>query len=247
MWELHHKETWMLKNWSFWSVVLKTLENHLDCKEIIPVNPKGNQSWIFIGRTDAEAETPILCKATWRKELTLWEIPWFWKDWRQEEKGTTEDELVGQYHWLDGHKFEQFLGIVDELGSLVCCSPWGRKELHKTEQLNWAEMVLLFVVFFLMCSYPRVQYWTSSLFNNYLCSLLCEMPPQDSGSFFFLILSMFLFCLGAPYIFCKQSVDDCCYNHLSQFMTWFLNSIWYIFMKRKDYYSLTQGKLLFLT
>ena len=88
MWELHHKETLMLKNWSFWTMVLeKTLENHLDCKEIKPVNPKGNQSWIFIGRTDAEAENPVLYKATWCKELTLFERPWCWERLKAGGKG----------------------------------------------------------------------------------------------------------------------------------------------------------------
>ena len=106
MWELDHKESWALKNWYFWTVVLeKTLENRLDCKEIKPINPKGNQSWMFIGRTDAEAETPIL----WPPDAKNWltgKDPDAGKDWRLEEKGTTEDEMVGWHHQLNGHKFE---------------------------------------------------------------------------------------------------------------------------------------------
>ena len=139
MWELNYKESWAPKNWCFWTVVLeKTLESLLDCKEIQPVNPKGNQSWIFIGRTDAEAETPNTL-ATWCEELTHWMLgktgkdPDAGKDCRQEEKGTTEDEMVGWHHWLNGNEFGQAPGVGDEQGSLACCSPWGRKESDKTE------------------------------------------------------------------------------------------------------------------
>ena len=106
---------------------------------IKPVNPKGNQSWMFIGRTDAEAEAPIL----WPPDAKNWltgKDPDAGKDWRQEEKGTTEDEMVGWHHRLDGHEFEQALGVSDGQGSLVCCSPWGHKESDMTEQLNWTEL-----------------------------------------------------------------------------------------------------------
>ena len=106
MWELDYKETWALKNWCFWTVVLeKTLESPLDCKEIQPVHPKGNQSWIFIGRIVAEAETPILWPPDAKKWL-IWKDPDAGKDWRREEKGTTEDEMVGWHYWLNGHEFE---------------------------------------------------------------------------------------------------------------------------------------------
>ena len=133
IWELDYKESWALKNWCFWTVVLeKTLEGPLDGKEIKPVNPKRNQSWIFIGRTDAEAETPIL----WPPETTNWLTA---KEWRQEEKGTTEDEMVGWHHQLDRHEFEQAPGVGDGQGSLACCSPWDSKELDMTEQMNWTE------------------------------------------------------------------------------------------------------------
>ena len=139
MWELDYKENWAPKDWRFWTVVLeKTLESPLDYKEIKPVNPKGNQSWIFIGRTDAETEAPIL----WLPDVKNWLI---WKDLdagknlRQEEKGMTEDEMIGWHHWLYGHEFEQALGVGDGQACLACCSPWGRKESDKTEWLNWAE------------------------------------------------------------------------------------------------------------
>ena len=141
MYGCESKESWALKNWCFWTVVLEnTLESPLDCKEIKPVNPKGNQSWIFIGRTDAEAETSIL----WPPDKKNWLIgkdPDAGKDWRQEEKGTTENEMVGWHHWLGGHEFEQTLGDGEGQGSLACCSPWGHKELDMTDWLNWTERV----------------------------------------------------------------------------------------------------------
>ena len=111
MWELNHKEGWVPKSWCFWAVVLeKTLESPLDCK-IKPVNPKGNQSWIFIGRTDAQAEAPIL----WPPDVKSWFVrkdPDAGKDWRLEEKGTTQVDMVGWHHWLDGHDIEQAPGVV---------------------------------------------------------------------------------------------------------------------------------------
>ena len=135
MWELDCKQSWGPKNWCFWTVVLeKTFESPLDCKEIKPVNPKGNQSWIFIGRTDAEAEAPIL----WPPDVKNWVTgkgPDAGKDWRWKEKGMTEDEMVGWHHQLDGHEFEQ--ALADGQGSLACSSPWGHKESDTTECLNW--------------------------------------------------------------------------------------------------------------
>ena len=128
------------KNSCFWTVVLeKTLESPLDCKEIQPVHAKGNQCWIITGRTDAEAETPIL----WPPDSKNWLIgkdPDAGKDWGQEEKGTTEDEMVGWHHQLKGHEFEQAPGVGDGQGSLACCSPWGHKELGMTEWLNRTEI-----------------------------------------------------------------------------------------------------------
>ena len=110
----------------------KTLESPLDCKEIKPVNPKGNQSWIFIGRTDAKAEAPILCPPDVKSWL-IGKDPDAGKDWRREEKGTTEDEIVGWHHWLNGHEFEQAPGDDEEQGSLACYSPCGCRVGH-----DWA-------------------------------------------------------------------------------------------------------------
>ena len=127
MWELDHK-AWALKNWCFRTVVLeKTLESPLDCKEIKPVNPKGNQSWIFIGRTDAEAKALILWLPDAKSQI-IGKDPETGKDWGQEEKGTTKDEMVGWYHRLNGHEFEQTPGDGEGQGSLAYCSPRGHKE-----------------------------------------------------------------------------------------------------------------------
>ena len=134
MWD--YTEGWALKNWCFWTVVLeKTLESPLDCEEIKPVHPKGDQSWIFIGRTNVEAETPIL----WPPDVKSWLIakdPAAGKDWRQEEKGSTEDGMVGWHHWLNGHESEQAPGDGEGQGSLGYCSPRDRRVRHDwvTEQ-----------------------------------------------------------------------------------------------------------------
>ena len=139
IWELDYKENWVSKNWCFWIAVLeKTLENPLDCKEIQAVHPNRNQSWIFIGRTDAEAEIPLLWPPDVKKWL-IWKDPDEGKDWRQEEKGTTEDDMFGWHHWLNEREFEQVPGVGDGQGSLACCSPWGCKESDMTERLNWTE------------------------------------------------------------------------------------------------------------
>ena len=125
MWELDYKESWAQKNWCFWTVVLeKTFESPLYCK-IKLVNPKGNQSWIFTGRTDAKAEAPVLWPPGVKSRLTG-KDPDAGKDWSQ-EKGVTEDEMVGWHHQLDGHESEQIPGDNEGHGSLVCCSPWGWK------------------------------------------------------------------------------------------------------------------------
>ena len=124
----------MLLNW----VLEKTLESPLDCKEIQPVHPKGNQYWLFIGRTDVQSETLIL----WLPDVKNWltgKDPDAGKDWRQEEKGMTEDEMVEWHHRLNGHEFEWTLGVGDGQGGLACCSPRGRKESDTTERLNWTE------------------------------------------------------------------------------------------------------------
>ena len=137
MWNLDHKEDWaplMLLNCG----AGEDSSESLGCKEIKPASPKGNQSWIFIGRTDAEAETPILWPPD-AKSWLIWKDPDAGKDWEQEEKGMTEDEIVGWRHQLDGHEFEQALGVGDGQGSLACYSPWGLKESDTTEWLNWTD------------------------------------------------------------------------------------------------------------
>ena len=137
MWELDSKGSWAPKNWCFWTMVLeKTLESLLNCKEIKPVNPKGNQSWIFIGRTDAEAEAPVLRP---RENRLIGKDPDAGQDWRQEEKGMTEDEIIGWHHQLDGHEFEQAPGVVDGQRSVAWCSPWGLKKSDTAKWLNWTE------------------------------------------------------------------------------------------------------------
>ena len=137
MWELDYNESWALKNWCFWTVVLeKTLESPLDCKEIKPVNSKRNQSWIFTGRTDAEAEAPINILATWCKELIHGKRPWCWERLKAGGEGDNRGWIAGWHHWLNGQEFEQTLGDREWHGSLVCCSPCGRKESDTTEWLN---------------------------------------------------------------------------------------------------------------
>ena len=135
MWELDYKESWVPKTWCFWTVVLgKTFERPLDCKDIQAVHPKGNQSRISIGRTD-EAETPIL----WPSDAKKWLIRKgsdAGRGWRQEEKATTEDEMVGWHHLLYGLEFEQAPGDGDGQASLACCSPWGCKDSNMTVWLN---------------------------------------------------------------------------------------------------------------
>ena len=124
MWELDYKETWAPKNWCFWTVVLeKTLESPLDCKEIQPVHPKGDQSW-----------TPDA------KSWLIGKDPDAGKDWGQEDKGMTEDEMVGWHNRLNGHGFGWTLGVGDGQGGLACCGSWGHKESDTTERLNWTEL-----------------------------------------------------------------------------------------------------------
>ena len=132
-------KSWVPKNWCFWTVVLeKTLESPLDCKEVQAVHPTGDQSWVFIARTDVEAETPKL----WPPDTKSWPI---WKnsdarkDWGQEEKGATEDEMVGWHHRLDRHGFGWTPGVGDGQGGLACYGSWGHKQSEMTERLNWTE------------------------------------------------------------------------------------------------------------
>ena len=144
MWEMDHKEGWMPKIWYFQTVVLeKTLESPLDSKEIKPVNPKGNQPWIFTVRTDAKTEAPILWPPDAKSQLTGKDLDPE-KDLQQEEKGMTEDKMVGWHHWFNGHEFEQSPGDCEGQGSLVCFSSWGRKELDTTERRNNKEFYIIF-------------------------------------------------------------------------------------------------------
>ena len=140
MWELDCEEGWVLKNWCFWTVVLeKALESPLDRKEIQPVHSEGDQPWDFVGRTDAEAEAPVL----WPPHVKNWLIGKnsdAGRDWGQEEKGTTEDEMAGWYHRLDGRESEWTPGDGDGQGGLACCDSWGRKESDTTEWMNWTEL-----------------------------------------------------------------------------------------------------------
>ena len=142
IWELDHKESWVLKNWCFWIAVLEKIpESPLDCKEIQPVHPKGIESWIFIGRTDAEAEAPILWLPN-AKNWLLGKDPDAGKDWKKEEKGTTENEMVGWHPWLDRYEFVYAPGVGDEQGSLACYSPHqvarSQTQLSDWTELNWA-------------------------------------------------------------------------------------------------------------
>ena len=147
MWELDYKESWVLKNWCFWTVIWRRLlrdSRVQESKEIQPAHPKGNQSWIFTGRTDAEAETPIL----WSPDEKSWltgKDPDAGKDWRQEEKVTTEDKMVGWHHLLNGQQFGWTPGVGDGQGGLACCGPWGHKELRLSywTELNWKESTAL--------------------------------------------------------------------------------------------------------
>ena len=172
MWELDCEESWALKNWCFWTVVLeKTLMSSLDCKEIQPVHPKGDQSWVFIGRTNVEAETPVL----WPPDVNswlIWKAPDAGKDWGEEEKGTTENEMVGWHHRLNGHGFGWTPGVGDRQGCRACCSPWGCKVSDTTERLNWSELNWIFSIAVLV----SIVYLVSDLYyflpsaNFGLCS-----------------------------------------------------------------------------
>ena len=143
MWELDYKERWASKNWCFWTMVLeKTLESPLNWMEIQPVHPKWDQSWVLIGRTDVVAEIPILWPPD-VKSWFIWKDPHAGKDWRQEEKGTTEDEMVGWHQRLSGHGFGWTPRAGDGQGGLACCGPWGHKESDTTERLSWTDCHLL--------------------------------------------------------------------------------------------------------
>ena len=135
--DVRKAECWRTDAFKLWC--WRRLETPLDCREIQPVHPKGNQFWILIGRTDVEAETPVLWPPN-AKSWLIWKDPDAGKDWRQEEKGTTEDEIVRWHHRLNGHGFEWTPGVGDGQGVLACCSSWGHKESDTTERLNWTEL-----------------------------------------------------------------------------------------------------------
>ena len=157
MWELDCEESWAPKNWCFWTVVLeKTLESPLDWNEIQPVHSEGDQIWMFFGRNDAKAELQFFGHLMWRVDSL--EKTNAGRDWGQEEKGTTEDEMAGWHHRLDGHEFEWTPGVGDGQGGLVCCDSWGRKESDTTERLNWSELNRPLLVISGWCSW-RIQLW----------------------------------------------------------------------------------------
>ena len=136
MWELDYKQSWALKNWCFWTVVLEnTLKSPLDCKEIQPVHPKGDQSWVFLEGLMLKLKLQYFGHLMWRADI--WKDPDAGKDWGWEEKRTTEDEMVGWYHQLNGHEFEQAPGVDDGQGGLACCSPWGCRVGNWATELNW--------------------------------------------------------------------------------------------------------------
>ena len=164
MLELDCEESWAPKNWCFWTVMLeKALESPLDCKEIQPVHPKGDQSWVFTGRIDAEAETPVL----WPPHAKSWltgKDPDAGRDWGQ-EKGMTEDEMAGWHHLLDGHESGRTPGVGDGQGGLACWDSWGCKESNMTEQLKWTELnwmiPLPFTLLFWVRGYTPFLYFLS--------------------------------------------------------------------------------------
>ena len=171
MWELDCEESWALKNWCFWTVVLeKTLESPSDCKEIQLVHPKGDQSWVFIGRTDAEAETPVL----WPPHLKSWLIgkdPDAGRDWGQEEKGTTEDEMAGWHHRLDGRESEWTPGVGDR--EAWCAAIHGVAK-RQTRLSNWTELNIIQSIFTAL---------------KILCSAYSPLPPPNAWQPLALLLS----------------------------------------------------------
>ena len=162
MWELDYKKSWALKNWCFWTVVLeKTLESLLDCKEIQPVHPKGDQPWVFIGRTDIEAETPILWPPDVKSWL-FWKDPDAGKDWGREEKGMTEGEMVGWHYWLDGHEFDELRELVMDRKA------WRAVAYGVAKSRTW------------LSDWTKLSLWLMSIKLN----LLWKSPSKSMCSFF---------------------------------------------------------------
>ena len=164
------------ENWCFWTVVLeKTLESPMDFKEIQPVHYKGDQSWVFFGRNDAKAETPVLFPPHVKSWL-IGKDSDAGRDWGQEEKGTTEDEMAGWHHWLDGCKSQWTPGVGDGQGGLACCDSWGRKESDTAEQLNWTENNTHLTKLLL-----ELKYW---LCHYYICHSLEHLVYFHKCHFF---------------------------------------------------------------
>jgi len=167
MWELDCEEGWAPKNWCFWTVVLeKSLESPLDCKDIQPVHSEGDQPWDFFGRNDAKAETPVL----WPHHVKCWLIGKdsdAGRDWGQEEKGMTEDEMAGWHHWLDGRESQWTPGVCDGQGGLACCDSWGHKESDRTDwsDLIWSDLIVC------LDSYQNM--WRNLYLIWFHSSLLC--------------------------------------------------------------------------
>jgi len=174
MWELDCEEGWEMKNWCFWTVVLeKTLESPLDCKEIQPVHSEEDQPWDFFGRNDAKTETPVLCPPHVKSWL-IGKDSDAGRDWGQEEKGTTEDEMARWHHWLNGRESEWTPGVGDGQGGLACCDSWGPKESDTTERLNWTELKLIFkteLVYFWKNKKKSVKYLKIIINGNYCHNL----------------------------------------------------------------------------
>ena len=209
MWELDCEESWAPKKWCFWTVVLeKTLESLWDCKDIQPVNCKGNQSWIFMGRTDAEAETPILWPPD-AKNWLIWKDSDAGKDWRREEKGMTEDEMVGSHHWLDGHELSKLQELV--MNMEAWCAAVHGVSLNQTQLSNWTELNSLLkfslcssillpssVSIFMIITLNSIGYIAYLcfiyLFLGYYLVLLLEI--YSSISQFCLIICVYLYVLG---------------------------------------------------
>ena len=198
MWELDSKESWVPKNWCFWTVVLeKTLESLLACKEIQPVHSEGDQPWDFFGRKDAKAEIPVL----WPPHAKSWLIGKdsdAGRDWGQEEKGMTENEMAGWHHWLDGCESEWTPGVGDGQRRLACCDSWGRKESDTTERLNWTEMRKgrklkrsLQMIYFYFPLYIYTRIYTHCIF---CCCLVSKssLTPMDYRACHFLLQEIFL-------------------------------------------------------
>ena len=197
------KESWAPNNWCFWTVILeKTLESPLDCKEIQPVHPKGDQSWVFIGRTDAEAETPILWQPD-AKNWFIWRDPDAGKDWGWEEKRTTEEKMVGWHHQLNGHGFGWTPEVGDGQGSLAHCGSWGREESDMTERLNWTEYASLKLLTRLICQ-------DSGEFDRNSESALAFLVFRKNEKKLLITLYSNFSCTG-----CNRQVTRCQYNQLS--------------------------------